>query len=58
MNMEGAMVHTKCGGTGFTAIEDGSIDVCVECMGSGMVHIGIEMGDHPNWIRENAKSGS
>lgn len=57
MMLEGSMIHTKCGGTGFTEV-NGEIDVCVECMGSGMIAINVEMGDHPNWIREIEKSGN
>jgi hypothetical protein len=36
MIIEGASVHTKCGGTGIIEFkEDGTVIVCPECMGSG-----------------------
>jgi hypothetical protein len=47
VKLEGATVHTKCGGTGIIEVnDDGTVEVCVECMGNGMVGIEIEMGDH------------
>ncbi|HDR8454000.1 TPA: hypothetical protein QC364_000792 [Bacillus cereus] len=53
MSFEGATIHTKCGGTGIIDIkDDGTVEVCPECMGSGVVGVEIEMGDHHKWIAE------
>ena len=44
MNIEGAMIHGKCEGTGFVNIDDiDNIDVCVECMGSGVINVEIDI---------------
>jgi len=52
MKLQGGSVHCKCGGTGILSFdEEGIAEICVECMGSGMEVIDIELGDHPNWIR-------
>lgn len=50
MDIEGSMIHQECGGTGFRSLEDNVIDVCVECMGSGMIKVDLVMGDHVNWV--------
>jgi hypothetical protein len=51
MKPQRVSVHCKCGGTGILSFdEEGVAEICVECMGSGMAVIDIEMGDHPNWI--------
>lgn len=50
--MKGATIHITCNGTGIIGIDDeGNIEVCIECMGSGIDELEFDMGDHPNWIK-------
>lgn len=44
MEIKCATVHANCGGTGIIEFkEDGTVEVCVECMGSGIEDIDFDM---------------
>jgi DnaJ-class molecular chaperone len=52
LRLEGATIHTKCNGTGLLEIhDDGTVKICPECMGSGIIEEEFEMGDHYKWVR-------
>lgn len=44
MIIKGVTIHNTCGGTGIIEThKDGTADICVGCMGSGLEEVEIEL---------------
>jgi hypothetical protein len=39
------MLHTRCGGLGIIEDKDGNVEVCKECMGSGIMEGVVELDE-------------